>query len=246
MRKGLGKGKGKGYKNIQGRDPKIHSDSARGRKQPQRMPNLSKLENEYKVLLNNDIRDFSQGLENIKTKKRMDEIEKTFKDSEKRLKFIKEQSPKRFTKAMEEQAIDNEEKDSIFQGETDLGKINEKFNDSDLRQFSGGDNYYSWSILFPRFKLTDGTKYLSEKAQAYWLMDIVGSYQSSPKFRGEEFQVWKLKKGKGKEAIVTADDGNDNILRTQKIPYTDFFDKYDGDEIKLYFTNGIILLPSEY
>jgi len=37
-RKGLGKGKGKGYKNLQGRDPKIHSDSARGRKQPQKIP----------------------------------------------------------------------------------------------------------------------------------------------------------------------------------------------------------------
>jgi len=36
-RKGLGKGKGKGYKNLQGRDPKVHSDSARGRKQPQKI-----------------------------------------------------------------------------------------------------------------------------------------------------------------------------------------------------------------
>ena len=42
-RKGLGKGKGKGYKNIQGRDPKIHSDSARGRKQPQRIINLKRV-----------------------------------------------------------------------------------------------------------------------------------------------------------------------------------------------------------
>jgi len=38
MRKGLGKGKGKGYKNLAGRDPKIHSDSSKGRKQPQKMP----------------------------------------------------------------------------------------------------------------------------------------------------------------------------------------------------------------
>lgn len=34
-RKGLGKGKGKGYKNIIGKDKKVHSDSAKGRKQPQ-------------------------------------------------------------------------------------------------------------------------------------------------------------------------------------------------------------------
>jgi len=34
-RKGMGKGKGKGYKNIIGKDPKVHSDSGKGRKQPQ-------------------------------------------------------------------------------------------------------------------------------------------------------------------------------------------------------------------
>lgn len=38
MRKGLGKGKGKGYKNIlMGKDPKIHSQSAKGMKQPQKL-----------------------------------------------------------------------------------------------------------------------------------------------------------------------------------------------------------------
>lgn len=37
-RKGLGRGTGKGYKNIVGKDPRVHSDSARGRKQPQKIP----------------------------------------------------------------------------------------------------------------------------------------------------------------------------------------------------------------
>jgi hypothetical protein len=35
MRKGLGKGQGKGYRNIIGRDPHVHRQSARGLKQPQ-------------------------------------------------------------------------------------------------------------------------------------------------------------------------------------------------------------------
>jgi len=37
VRRGLGKGKGKGYKNIMGKDPKVHSMSAKGMKQPQRI-----------------------------------------------------------------------------------------------------------------------------------------------------------------------------------------------------------------
>jgi len=36
-RKGLGKGKGQGYKNLQGLDSKIHKDSRRGIKQPQKI-----------------------------------------------------------------------------------------------------------------------------------------------------------------------------------------------------------------
>jgi len=37
MRRGLGLGRGKGYKNLQGRDPYVHGQSARGVKQPQRI-----------------------------------------------------------------------------------------------------------------------------------------------------------------------------------------------------------------
>ena len=42
-RRGLGKGKGKGYKNIIPKDPRVHSDSRHGRKQPQRIPNMEKI-----------------------------------------------------------------------------------------------------------------------------------------------------------------------------------------------------------
>lgn len=38
MRKGMMLGKGRGYKNIIGRDPFVHSQSGKGIKQPQRMP----------------------------------------------------------------------------------------------------------------------------------------------------------------------------------------------------------------
>jgi len=42
-RKGLGKGSGKGYKNILGYDPRVHSDSRRGIKQPQSIKVLNLL-----------------------------------------------------------------------------------------------------------------------------------------------------------------------------------------------------------
>ena len=40
MRKGMMKGKGKGYKNVIGKDPIIHSMSSKGIKQPQRITTI--------------------------------------------------------------------------------------------------------------------------------------------------------------------------------------------------------------
>ena len=55
-RKGMGQGKGKGYKNIIGKDPMVHSQSAKGRKQPQKIPQSMAKNKKEK-----DITDFKEG-----------------------------------------------------------------------------------------------------------------------------------------------------------------------------------------
>jgi hypothetical protein len=109
-----------------------------------------------------------------------------------------------------------------------------------LPGFYGTEAYHKWSILFP-YVLTDGAQFLAENAGAFWLMDVIASYQREKKFKDEPFQVWRLtvKDGKGE---VVADDGNDNVLARQRIPFTDF----PLDSIKLYFIDGVVLLPGEY
>lgn len=103
----------------------------------------------------------------------------------------------------------------------------------------GSDTLYHLSYL-KRLKSTDGVKYLADKAQAYWLIDIIESYQ--PRLRNEEFQTWHIKlDAKGSRATVWAEDGNGNVLVTQKIPYTDF----PLSHYKLFVENGIIMLPQE-
>jgi hypothetical protein len=42
--------------------------------------------------------------------------------------------------------------------------------------------------------------------------------------------------------ILTCDDGNDHVVYTKQIEYTDF----PPEGITFYFTNNTILLPSEY
>lgn len=110
----------------------------------------------------------------------------------------------------------------------------------DLSGFTGSEEY-------TRFRrnmlLTEGVTYLAKEAECFWLLDIISSYQAITEVRNEEFQVYILRVDLEKStATVECNDGNDNILKTQFIEFTDFPLK----EIKLYYTDGVVLLPSEY
>ena len=114
---------------------------------------------------------------------------------------------------------------------------------NNLSHYSGSESFYRHSL--GKFIYTDGVQYLAENAECYWLLDIIGSLNFHPdKFmEKEEFMCMNLvvKSGTTK-AVFTADDGNDNILYTQEIPSTDF----PLSEIKLFYCNQTLLLPSEY
>jgi len=111
-----------------------------------------------------------------------------------------------------------------------------------LRQFTGSENWYrhgiNRNVLF-----TDGAKFVADEGGAYWLLDTIAICQRHDKrAANEEFQVWKLKVNEDRTASLVCDDGNDNLIYTQHIEYTDF----PLDEITLYFVNNVIHLPSEY
>ncbi|MCH7559291.1 MAG: hypothetical protein IIB56_17810 [Planctomycetes bacterium] len=60
--------------------------------------------------------------------------------------------------------------------------------ETDLDQFTGTSQYYTYMA---GLKLTDGVKYMADEAGAYWLLDIIASYQTDAKIRREPFQVWE-------------------------------------------------------
>jgi hypothetical protein len=86
---------------------------------------------------------------------------------------------------------------------------------------------------------TDGMQFLAKEANAYWLIDLIGSVQA--KLSGEEFQRWILKLNHGK-AEITCDDGNDTQLYSQKIESVDF----PFELFKLYVSHNVLMLTSEY
>ena len=117
-----------------------------------------------------------------------------------------------------------------------------KLSEYDLRQFTGSENWYrhgiNRNILF-----TDGAKHVADEGGAYWLLDAIAICQRYEKSVASTlFQVWKLTVHSDRTASLVCANGNDKIVYTQHIEFTDF----PLDEITLYFTNNVIHLPSEY
>ena len=127
---------------------------------------------------------------------------------------------------------------------------------AELPHFTGTEEYhrivYPWLRNTP-FLLTDGAKHLADKAgviggTAYWLIDILASYQREKPVKDEPFQVWKLTVNEKQQATLVCTDGNEHILAQQEIPYTSF----PLAEITLYaeqsdYLGGrVVMLTSEY
>jgi len=88
---------------------------------------------------------------------------------------------------------------------------------------------------------TDGVIAVAETAGCYWLLDIIGSYQTN-KLLDPQFQVWKLAVNHENNTAVVSGYNDTELIVTRNIPFTDF----PLDEFKLFLMNGILLLPSEH
>ena len=106
----------------------------------------------------------------------------------------------------------------------------------ELREHNCSDNFYKYNY---GMVITDGVKALADKFECYWFLDIIASYQSQ--LKNEEFQVWKLQRT-GSSAVVTCTDGNDNQLKSQRVPWTDF----NPTVATVWVEFGTALLPSEH
>jgi hypothetical protein len=109
----------------------------------------------------------------------------------------------------------------------------------ELNQFIGSEVFHEQLLVDgSKLILTEGCHFIRETYSAYWLFDLIGSYQF--KLIDEPFQVWKLVKYKD-EAVISCEDGDGKIIASQDIPFTDFpFD------ITIWQVEGTCLLPSEY
>lgn len=111
-----------------------------------------------------------------------------------------------------------------------------------LKKFTGCDQL---ARLKRTVLLSEGSRYLAKAAECYWLFDLYASHLSSVDGKKDWFTCLKITK-KDNSASVSIEDGNSNVLATQKIEYTDF----PLSAITLYgcWTGDfwVLMLPTEY
>ncbi len=115
-----------------------------------------------------------------------------------------------------------------------------------LQYFTGTEMFYSLPLI--RTLFTDGLKYLTEVAECFWLITdasvIAKSLMNRSEFITVDFK--RLSEDRqdfiGYEAEIIYSDGNDNVLETHRYNATDF----PLDELRLFFVNDTLMLPSEY
>ncbi|WP_114491764.1 DUF6876 family protein [Candidatus Ulvibacter alkanivorans] len=115
-----------------------------------------------------------------------------------------------------------------------------------LQHFHGTEMFYQIPLL--RTRVTDGLKYLANVADCFWLITdtsvIAKSLMNRSEFITIDFKKLSDEKQDftGYEAEIIYSDGNDNILEKHGYRATDF----PLDELRLFFVNDTLMLPSEY
>lgn len=112
----------------------------------------------------------------------------------------------------------------------------------ELSTFYGSENFYKF---LGGVTITEGVKYFAEKAEAFWLVnDIILNCLMRKSLKHEEFIAIKTSKCKSTEGVtINYENGNNEVLFTEVYSYSDLPD--DG-EFTFWFTNNVLLLPSEY
>lgn len=112
---------------------------------------------------------------------------------------------------------------------------------ADLAQFTGTDKYY-FDPFFKGINYTQGVKYLRDNGANWLVVDTLAHIKLNKKLQKSlDFLCIKFC-AKDKTGVLTIDDGNGKILIKKDISYTDF----PNGEVKLFYTNAVLMLASEY
>ena len=105
----------------------------------------------------------------------------------------------------------------------------------ELPYFTGTSGYQNYFGV----NLTDGVLYVMNNGYHWFVSDMVVIL--AMRLRSEPFCSVKLKLGDNSSAVASIEDGNGKVLHEQSYSYTDA-----KRELTLFYTDGVLMLSSEY
>jgi len=122
--------------------------------------------------------------------------------------------------------------------------------ENDLKVFTGTERHHKDYL---NLNITDGVKFLMEKCFCGWLIsDIASIYFCDKKIieskENNTFFVVTLSTNPTLQTatLIFREDTDTPILYKQQYQFTDINNYFEGNEIKFYLIDGVLLLPSEY
>jgi hypothetical protein len=110
---------------------------------------------------------------------------------------------------------------------------------SRLQNFLGTSQYRRYF----NYLLTDGAVFVAYECGAFWLLDLIISYQNLPRFTRAKIQIWTLTlETKTSSGVVVCCSLNGEELVRQEILLTDF---PLSEGVELWKIDQVICLPSE-
>jgi hypothetical protein len=103
--------------------------------------------------------------------------------------------------------------------------------------FYGTERYYRYPI--GNYLFTDSVKYFCEEHEAFWTLDVIGSYMDEMRRHPFLLITFDVKDGKC-DFYVQEDTGTKKLIK-QHIAFTDL-----GISVRLYLENGVLLFPSDH
>jgi len=112
-----------------------------------------------------------------------------------------------------------------------------------LDQFCCTEQYWKLGV-WHRIVCTDGVKFLVEKGECYWLVDLIASMQpellKDRMLQGHQFWTVRLDGKGGCDVICERDTGD--VAWRKHIDYTDF----TLEECRIWVEGNVALLPGEH
>lgn len=122
-----------------------------------------------------------------------------------------------------------------------MGKNEPDFTLKKLDSFTGTIQYHSMVPLTTKIKVTDGIAYIMENGYGWLITDIIPLITLKEKLKSEKILVISLKEKKSTFTLIIKGKNNKELYKHRYNKYHDL-----GRELEIYYSDNVLMLPTEF